>query len=107
MIVALLVLPALAAAIRPGGAAQVHAGIFNVRHTAGKGRTTDVEIVAADVAMLILSEEIRLGFGALDALGIDRGFYQRAADFPVFPIFIVRPFQRNAVGIGIQGILDG
>ena len=37
MIVALLVLPALATAIRPGGAAQVHAGIFNVRHTAGKG----------------------------------------------------------------------
>ena len=26
-------------------------------------RTADVEIVAADVAMLILSEEIRLGFG--------------------------------------------
>ena len=37
VIVALLVLPGLAAAIRPGGAAQVHAGIFNVRHTAGKG----------------------------------------------------------------------
>ena len=44
---------------------------------------------------------------ALDALGIDRGLYQRAADLPVVPIYIVRPFQRNAIGIGIQGILDG
>ena len=44
---------------------------------------------------------------SLDALGIDRGLYQRAADLPVVPIDIVRPFQRNAVGIGIQGILVG
>ena len=32
---------------------------------------------------------------ALDAPGIDRRLYQRTTDFPVVPIHIVRPFQRN------------
>lgn len=44
---------------------------------------------------------------ALDAVGIDGGLYQRTTDFPVVPIHIVRPFQRDAVGIGIQRILHG
>ena len=44
---------------------------------------------------------------ALDALGVDGSFYQRATDFLVIPVHIVRPFQRNAIRIGIQCILHG
>ena len=44
---------------------------------------------------------------ALDALGVDDGLYQRATDFLVMPVHIVRPFQRNAVRIGIKSVLHG
>ena len=44
---------------------------------------------------------------ALDALGVDGSLDQRATDFLVIPVHIVRPFQRNAIRIGIQRILHG
>ena len=44
---------------------------------------------------------------ALDALGVDDGLYQRATDLLVMPVHIVRPFQRNAIRIGIKSILHG
>ena len=44
---------------------------------------------------------------ALDALRVDDGLYQRATDLLVMPVHIVRPFQRNAIRIGIKSILHG
>ena len=44
---------------------------------------------------------------ALDALRVDDGLYQRATDLLVMPVHIVRPFQRNAVRIGIKSVLHG
>ena len=44
---------------------------------------------------------------ALDALRVDDGLYQRATDLLVMPVHIVRPFQRNAICIGIKSILHG
>ena len=44
---------------------------------------------------------------ALDTLGVDGSLYQRTTDFLIVPIHIVRPFQCDAVGIGIQCILHG
>ena len=44
---------------------------------------------------------------ALDALRVDDGLYQRATNLLVMPVHIVRPFQRNAVRIGIKSILHG
>ena len=44
---------------------------------------------------------------ALDALGVDGSLYQRATDLLVIPVHIIRPFQRNAVRIGIKSVLHG
>ena len=43
----------------------------------------------------------------LDATGVDGGLYQRAAYLLVIPVYIIRPLERETLGVCIQRLLDG
>ena len=61
--------------------------------------------IAVELSLIDINADAK--DAALDALRVDDGLYQRATDLLVMPVHIVRPFQRNAIRIGIKSILHG